>query len=321
MPNPNFTDIITTTIRDRTHELADNVTKNNAFLAHLKESGNMTEVEGGRSLVQALDYTENDNFVYYSGYEEIPIAPNETFTAAEYEIKQAAVAFTFNGLEEIQNSSVEAMINLIDSRKKNAERTMANGINRGLFSDGSASKQIGGLELIVADDPTTGTVGGIDRSAAANTFWRNQRYRATTDGGAALSSTNIQKYMNELYLLTVRGMDKVNLILADKNTFNFYWNSLQNQQRFTDASSASLGFRSVDFNGAPVVFESSDAISANHMYFLNLDYLFFKTFRSRMFAPLDARMSVNQDATVIPIVWAGNMTCSNSSLQGVLNND
>jgi hypothetical protein len=33
---------------------------------------------------------------------------------------------------------------------------------------------------------------------------------------------------------------------------------------------------------------------------------------------LGEKSSVNQDALVMPVVWAGNMTCSNRSLQGVM---
>ena len=29
-------------------------------------------------------------------------------------------------------------------------------------------------------------------------------------------------------------------------------------------------------------------------------------------------MSVNQDAVVIPLLWMGNLVCSNRSLQGIL---
>jgi hypothetical protein len=33
---------------------------------------------------------------------------------------------------------------------------------------------------------------------------------------------------------------------------------------------------------------------------------------------LDEKMSINQDAVVIPIIWQGQLVCSNRSLQGIL---
>ena len=47
--------------------------------------------------------------------------------------------------------------------------------DRELHRDGTQdTKAIAGLDSLVAIDSTTGTVGGIDRSVAANAYWRNQ---------------------------------------------------------------------------------------------------------------------------------------------------
>lgn len=53
-------------------------------------------------------------------------------------------------------------------------------------------------------------------------------------------------------------------------------------------------------------------------YFLNTKYLRLRPHKDRQYVPLDDRNSFNQDAKVMPIVWAGNMTCNNAALQGVL---
>jgi hypothetical protein len=55
------------------------------------------------------------------------------------------------------------------------------------------------------------------------------------------------------------------------------------------------------------------------MYFLNTKYIFWRPHSARNMVPLDPdRFSVNQDAMIRLIGWAGNMTVSNSFLQGVL---
>jgi hypothetical protein len=56
---------------------------------------------------------------------------------------------------------------------------MINNISTDIYSDGTADggRQINGLQALVAAVPTTGTVGGIDRSVTGNTFWRNQEIR------------------------------------------------------------------------------------------------------------------------------------------------
>ena len=126
MAAPNLSEIVTTTIRSRTKKLADNVTENNALLQKLKMTGNIRRVEGGETIVQELDYDENQSFKNYSGYEVLDIRPSEVLTAAEFQWKQSAVAITISGREQMQNSGRERMIDLLRARIKNAERTFMN---------------------------------------------------------------------------------------------------------------------------------------------------------------------------------------------------
>jgi len=321
IPNSTFTEVLSSTLRDFQNDFADNVTDKNALLTALKDKGGVQLKTGGESIQRQLAYAENSTFQYYSGYETLDVSASDTLTSANYDWKQAAVNITISGLERRQNSGEAQIIDLITSRTKVAMMTMANNINVGLYSDGTGSsgKQIGGLELIVADDPTTGTVGGID--ASVQTFWRNVSYDATTDGGAAASASNIIKYMNTVYNQLTRGTDKPNLIVCDQNYYNFYQQALQSIQRINVsegnvARMASSGFAALDYLNVPVVLDND--IAANHMYFLNTDYLFFDIHEDANFTPGDMDKPINQDAMVMPILFQGNLTCSNRSLQGVL---
>jgi len=255
-----------------------------------------------------------------SGYELLNVSPSDVISAAEFDWKQASVAVTISGLEQAQNSGPDALIDLLETRIDVAEKTMQNNLSQDMYSDGTASsgKQIGGLQLLVADSPATGTVGGINR--ATYSFWRNQAYSATSDGGSAASAANIQRYMNALYQRTARQTDKVDLILADTNYYNFYLSSLQAIQRITSDEMAQAGFQSLKYMGADVVFDGGigGGCPANHMYFLNTDYIYWRPHRDRNMVPLDRTQSINQDATVQLIIWMGNMTMSNAQLQGVI---
>lgn len=321
MASPNLTELVTTTLRNRSGKLADNMTKNNAILYQMNRRGNVKPVSGGRTIVQELEYAENVTYQRYSGYEVLNISPSDVFTAAEFDWKQASVAVSISGLEgDVQNTGPEAIIDLLESRIKNAEKTMRNNLSLDMYSNGTADggKQIGGLQLLVADDPTTGIVGGINR--ANWSFWQNQSYNATSEIGTAFTSNNIQAAMNQMYLETSRGTDKPDLILADNNLYRMYWESLQQIQRITRTDMAEAGFTNLEFMGAPVVFDGGQGggCPENHMYFLNTDYIHWRPHRNRNMVPLENVQSINQDATVQLMVWAGNMTLSNAALQGVL---
>ena len=323
--NPGLSELVTSTLRNRSGKMADNVTKNNGLLKRLRARGKVKPVSGGRSIVQEMQYAENSTYKRYSGYEQLNVAPSDVITAAELNYAQAAVAVSISGLEELQNSGEEAILDLLESRIENADTTLTNNLALDCYSDGTADggRQIGGLQLLIADNPTTGVIGGIDRSTTAGTFYRNQRFRSVTDGGTAATTANIQQYMNRLYLSLVRGADKPDLIVCDNNYYILYLQSLQTLQRITDKDSeAEIGFGSLKYMSSDVIFDGGigGGAPANKMYFLNTNYIFFRPHKDRNCVPIGSdRFAVNQDSMVKLVGFAGNMTLSNAFLQGVLN--
>lgn len=341
MAFPNLSEIVTTTLRNRTGILQDNVSRNNALLTRMNKRGRIKTFSGGRTIVQELNYANNSTFVWYSGYQTININPSQVFSAAEFPIRQAALAVSISGLEEIQNDGEEAIIDLLEGRVENGEQTFMNGLSQGIYGDGSVTGSVGGLRLLVATTPSSGTVGGIDRSQWP--FWRNRSFSAATDGGAAANAANILQYMDTLWVQLVRGRDYPDLIVADNNMYRFYLQALQAIQRITyDGSAPDLaesGFMSLKYLNSDVVMDggyqgqsddplpfqtSSDTstvggVATNTMYFLNTNYIHFRPHARRNMVPLDPdRFSVNQDAMVRILGWAGNMTLSNAFLQGLL---
>lgn len=321
-PSSTLTEIVATTLRNRTGKLADNITKNNALLFRLRKRGNVKTVSGGRTIVQELEYAENGTFKRYSGYEALNISPSDVFTGAEFNYAQAAVAVSISGLEQLQNTGEEAIIDLLESRIKNAEKTLVNNIALDCYSDGTADggRQIGGLALLVSGTPTTGVVGGIDASTTVGTFWRNTAFSGVTNGGGATTSANIQSYMNRIYVQQVRQTDKPDLIIADNNYFRLYLESLQAIQRITSNEMGEAGFDSLKYMSSDVVLDGGFGGGAptSTMYFLNTDYIYFRPHVDRNFAPIgDDRYAVNQDAMVKLVGFAGNMTVSNRRLQAV----
>jgi hypothetical protein len=173
-PNASFTDIVATTLQGYSGELADNISNHNALLRQIDRKGNK-KTATGRTIVQELEYAENTTIMWYSGSEALDISPSENFSAAEYNYKQLAGSVTINGLEQIQNSGKEAIHNLLKSRIRNLEKSLKNTLATALYADGTGSnaKEIGGLQLLVADT-NTNTVGGI--SGSTNSWWRNYVY-------------------------------------------------------------------------------------------------------------------------------------------------
>ena len=318
--NANISDVLATTIESRTRKLADNVSSNNALLGRLKKKGKQKTFSGGHKILQELTFAENSNAGYYSGYDLLPVGVSDVISAAEYNIKQAAVAVTISGLEMLQNSGREKMIDLMEGRLGVAEKTMQNLLSAGIYSDGTGAggKEIDGLQKALPIDPTAAPYGGIDGNVF--TFWQNA---VVNDANA----TTIEASMNLLWSQLVRGSDRPDLIPCDSVYWNAYLQVLQNNQRFTNTNEADNGFMSIKFMDADVVLDggiyTGDITGATGApvgtaFFLNCDYIHYRPHRDRNLVALSPgkRVSVNQDAEVQLIGWAGNLTTSGRMMQG-----
>lgn len=314
-PNSTFTEIVTTTLREHPSEIADNVSDNNALYSRMKKKGNIRKLDGGYEIVRPLDYAENATYQRFSGFDTLNVSASEVLSAAKYDWCQAAIHVVASGRELRMNSGSNQIADLAKARLKNAIRTASNYMSIDLYSSGSLTNQMGGLAHIVSTDGT-GTVGGI--VAGTYTWWKNQ-YREISGTGTYTKST-IKGEMNALWLNCVRGTDKPDLIVSSHDMYAMYWESLQDLQRFASADKAEAGFQSLKYNTADVIFDSNSNFSttAEKMYFLNTDYLEMVVHTDANWTQAEDKMSVNQDAVVIPLLWMGNLVCSNRSLQGVL---
>lgn len=317
-PNAVFTELVTTTFRKHSKDIKNNVSKNNALLSHLTVKGTRKE-DGGLTIAQPLDYAANGTYQRYSGYDVLNIGASDVISAAEYQWRQIAINVVASGLELRTNSGDSRIINLVKARMKNAIRTFKNNFSSDIYSDGSLANQIGGLQSLVSD-AGTGTVGGID--SAVWTFWKNivQSAAAPLQGGGAIvpSATTIESLMLPLWMALTRGDDQTDLIVCDNSYFAFFEASQLSLKRYTSDTKAQAGFVSMKYKTADVIYDGGSGIPAAHMYFLNTDYLDLVVHKDADMAIMDEMKPYNQDAAVVPILWMGNMTCSNRSLQGVL---
>ncbi len=314
-PNSTFTELVSTTFRNHANEVADNVSDHNALYRRLKDKNQIRSKKGGLTIALPLDYAENSSFQRFSGYDPLNIAASDVISAAEYSWVQAAVHVAASGRELRINGGREQIIDLAEARIKNARRTAANNMSVDLYSTGALTNQMGGLGHIITA-AGTGTVGGINSGNDA--FWANQFKEAA--GTNTISKSTIKGEMMATYLLCKRGNDATDLIVSSNDFYTMYWESLSDLQRFASTEKATTGFGSIKFMDADVIHDTNSNFSttAEKMYFLNTDYLYLVEHADARWTKMEDKVSVNQDAVVIPILWMGQLCCSNRSLQGVL---
>lgn len=317
MPSPNstFTEMVTSTLRNHSREVVDNISDNNSLLRLLKSRGNIKTESGGYELVYPVEYANNSTYQRYSGYDTLNVQASDVLSAARYDWAQIALHVTASGRELRQNSSKEAIFKLVKARIKNAQHTASNNLSIDIYSDGTLSNQISGLAALV-NSAGTGTVGGINSSNFS--FWQNQFLEFSGTPGTA----NIGTMMNQLWLPCVRGNDKPDLIVFSHDYYAFYEGGLQQNQRYSKSDSASLGFEELMYKTARVTFDdnSNFGTTAANGYFLNTKYLYLVQHSEAQWTQDDEKKPVNQDAVVVPLYWMGQLVVTNRNVQGRLVN-
>jgi hypothetical protein len=109
------------------------------------------------------------------------------------------------GIETSNHSQrdLTVLVNLLDNKLADMAEQSARSLNSLLWGDGTADPlAMQGIRALVTDDPTKGTVGGIDRTVVGNKWWHNHSdvaapiTSATTAGGALIE--HIQKIYRQL---------------------------------------------------------------------------------------------------------------------------
>lgn len=297
--------------------LVDNIFNSN-ILTHRMLRKSKAAVSGNKVL-QPLEYAKAGAKGYYSGYDVLDTTPSEVFTDAAYDWVQGYATISISGKEEMLNDGAERVIDLVEAKVKNAEKSIKDMFGDTLFGTNTATGSgFLGLGAIVDSDANT-AIGGIT-PGTAYTWWKAQEAASGSDSYANMVNSAhadyILKQIREMYGKCTVDNDTPTIIVTTQVVFDAYEEVLTAQKRF-GASSQSLadaGFQNLMYRGTPIVVD--DHCPDGQMFFLNENYLSFRHHRKRNFVFEGFQKPVNQDAAVAKILWLGALTCSNRSRQG-----
>lgn len=315
-PNSTFTELVSSTFRKHRKEVKDNLSNRNALLKYIMKRGNYETEDGGLTIATPLDYTSNSTYQRYSDWDALNIAASDTISAAEYQWRQIALSVVASGRELRINSGDSRIFNLAKARIKNAIRTFNNNFSSDLYSSGSSTNQINGLQAIVAD-VNTNTVGGID--ASVWTFWQNTVFDCSDNAVTASATTIENSMLLPAWLNVDRGTDdQPDLIVMDNIYYQYFEASQASLKRYMKADMADGGFVSLKYKNADVLYDGNSGIPASHAYLLNTNYLKLVVHKDADLEVLDEVRPVNQDGSVTQILWMGNLVCANRKMQAVI---
>jgi len=336
LPNASFDEFITTTLKNYQPTMADNITNHAVFFQYLRNNKKSRTEDGGTSIVEPLLYAQNSTVKSYSRYETFDTTPQEGISAAEFNWKQIAGSITIDGYSEFINQpSKQRVLNLLQSKVTQLEISMREVLNAMVVAGngtGNGGKDLTGLALAIEEGTAWSTYGGIDRSVAANAFWRNRYLNWATAGFGSSSGAQADgiKKMRHMYNLCSRNNDHTQLILTTMDLFEEYENCLALNERFMmggGPKAGDVGFDGLAFKGAKIMFDE-DVISdtsivgaisvAGYMYFLNFMYLNFVVGKGRDFMPTPFVRPYNQEARTSQVIMYGQLTANNCQRLGVI---
>lgn len=256
------------------------------------EKKKKTKVTGGASLLVPIMSGGNSTAMFYRGYQQLDVTPQEGFTMAQYTWRNGSVSVSISGPEERANKGEHVIIKLLNAKKDQALKALRNKLSQKLWSTTQNADELQALPILV---DTTSTVADISRSA--NSWWQAQQ---TTSGVASARLLADMKTMyNNIRRQSTEG-SAPDLIITTQTVYEAYEGLAQPQQRLEDTKMADLGFENLRFKTSQMFFDEN--CPSGQMYILHTDALELVVNSEADFDTTEFVKPANQDARTAQIL-------------------
>lgn len=344
MPNVNFEQLATTTLRLHRPELADNITGKNAAIVQMKQRGFVEEEEGALSYNEPILFDENSTTGSYRDWDPIDLTPQDGMTNAEFLIAQLAGSLMISGRQEFINSGNRTrIINLLTAKTMQLQKSLTLLVNRQSHGDGTGNsgKDLTGFAALVESGAggLWSVVGGID--SQTDVWWRNQwlDFDLALTSAAGLTFGNAQdiaefrRFVTTMVNASMRNSERTTLILSDQMVHEYMESTITQNERYVkegsmaDANLANAGFVNIFFKNIPWVMDddmpgfSLVAGSDNHEILgLNNDFLHLKIGKGKNFVVTPFVRPPDKDGKVAQVLFYANYTIANRQRQFRIDN-
>lgn len=306
--------LYTTTWENRKDRLADQIFDAIPFFMWMRDNGRIEFEDGGRFIAEPLRYAKMDNVVWIGRGGSVSLNDTEFLTEAHFDWRYQAVPVVRYGVDEQKNRAKHLIKRIVDTKIDNVMDTAADNFETRLFSTaGGVTTGIDGLQLLVADDPTTGTVGNIDR--ATYTWFRNKFDDMTGSSFATNGISNMRTMLNNVR--NNLGSDAPDIIVSGQDPYEYYEDTVEDRHRIIGSQRLlDAGFENLAYKGIPMFWSPS---CGDRMYFLNTKYLRLVVDRQMNFDMTNWKEIPEQpNDRVAQVVTAAQLTMSRARCQGVI---
>ena len=307
---------VTRNIRNR---LTDNIFDEYPTLEWFKSSKAVEIEEGGSEIQEPLLYGKNAG-QWFESDDPLNTKAVDGVTSAFFQWRFIAVPVSISMTEERKAAGHARFAKkLIETKAEQSMLTARDVVSAALFSSASGKAMLG-FQDVIKDTPTVGSLGGIDQSSSAQSWFRNQT-NASGGNFDDLDSENQYTGINSMAALFNNCSSGNTMPERIITTLTLYseWQQINISGNFArQASDKAKGFdaRKATFMGATVDFDRDCA--SGHMYMLNPRFLKLKILQGMNFAKTPFKEPVDQFAKVSFVLVGLQLVTNNPRRLGVV---
>lgn len=276
--------------------------KSNALVAWAFAAGRVETEPGGYNITNPLVTGRNPNVASYTYYNELPVAQTNEFDKVTYTWSRVAGTVIISDQEQDENRGEAAVFRLMRAKMEVLERSIREKFSSYLYGAGAGDDPLG-LAALIPDDPTTGTLGGINR--ATETQWRTSSY----DFNGSLDETNIEEAFDDTIMDLTMDASRPDVILCGRNIYRFYRAAVRDKVTINISETNNgkrmmdLGFTGIAHQAIPMLYDEDCPV--NKAYFINSEHLKLHMLKGVNMKVKQLTAPWNIDAVGRRIVWQG----------------
>lgn len=297
-------------------------------------------------IVEQLRVRYQSNFQWFNGSQVVTYNRRQSVEQASYAWRSAHDGFALDEDRLIQNgvtvtddgpggnandAEMIQLTNLLKEQSEILKLGFQEKFSQALHLDGTQSVDaLVGLDALVSQTPTTGTVGGIDRAAAGNAFWRNYAQLGVT---VTTTTGNILDYMEIGYRACVRNGGKPDFIECGDLFIDGFRNFMTNTYGRIDYEGVAVfrdikaGTETLAFHGIPMTwnpeFDDLDALYAptelwsERCYILNTKHIRLRPIQGQDMMTRKPPRAYDKYEWYWGLTWRGALTMNRGNAQAM----
>lgn len=293
-------------------EITNNIFAQIPFFEWLRAQGQVSILDGGERISYPIMHATNTTAKSYTTYDILDTTPQEGIGNAEAVWRQYSVSASVAGREQRQVAGSARIVDIVMAKNDQAIRSLADKLDTDVFAAQSGTN-LDGLQTLVADSPSAGTVEGI---AASNAFWQNQQ---TSGASSSTAFDNLLSKMRSIFNLctaAANGLGSPELYITTRTVYEGYEGLADSKHQYGNEKLLNLGFVNLAFKTAGVMFDNK--CGSGRMYALNPKTLKLAMHQDAQMSVTEAVKPANQDAIVWQYLFMGNLVILNRANNGVI---